>query len=121
MQTILYIYKKCSTCKEALNFLKEQDYSFIEKEITTTPPSIPELELMLKQVHGEVKKLFNTSGILYRELSLSEKLKTMTIPQALELLTRNGMLVKRPFLLGEDFGLVGFNKKTWKEKLTNVK
>ena len=121
MKKTLYIYKNCSTCNKAVNFLKEKSYSFIEKEITTTPPSIPELERMLKHVNGEVKKLFNTSGILYRELSLSEKLKTMTILQALELLTRNGMLVKRPFLLGKDFGLVGFNKRTWEENLTTEK
>lgn len=120
MSINLYIYKKCSTCQDALKFLKEQKVPFTEKEITTTPPSILKLERMLKYLDGDVKKLFNTSGILYRELSLSEKLKTMPLSQALDLLTHNGMLVKRPFLLGKDFGFVGFKRLEWEERLSTI-
>lgn len=113
MSYTIYIYSKCSTCKEALRFLEKHQIKFIRKEITETPPSRAELELMLNFQDGNVRKLFNTSGILYRELELSKKLPELTKEQALDLLTTNGMLVKRPFLLGENIGLVGFREEQW--------
>lgn len=112
---ILYIYSKCSTCQQALRFLekiKGKD-SFTIKEITVTPPSLKELQQMLKFQNGNLKKLFNTSGQLYRELHLNEKLSDMTLDESLKLLTEHGMLVKRPFLLGENFGLTGFKEAEW--------
>ncbi len=108
---IVYIHPKCTTCKKALQFL--QSRSCVVKDITVTPPTRAELEQMLKLYGGNVKKLFNTSGIQYRELGLSEKLKDMSVNEALELLSGNGMLVKRPFLIDKDIGLVGFNEKDW--------
>jgi arsenate reductase (glutaredoxin) len=114
---IIYVYSKCSTCQKALNFLAKNKVSFVRKEITDTPPSIQELQTMLKYTNGNLKKLFNTSGQLYRELDLSQKLKEMSLAEALTLLSQHGMLVKRPFLLGDNFGLTGFDEVEWSKKL----
>lgn len=117
MPNIVYLYSKCSTCQNAMKFLEQHKIAFKSLEIKETPPSIDELKKMLKYQGGEVKKLFNTSGMLYRELGLSEKLPSMSQEQALALLSQNGMLVKRPFLLGKDFGLVGFREPQWQQAL----
>lgn len=113
---IVYVYSKCSTCQEALSFLKAKEVAFVQKEITLSPPTVKELEEMLKFQEGKLQKLFNTSGMLYREMQLSEKLKTMSEKEALSLLSQHGMLVKRPFVLAKSFGLVGFRKDDWLKK-----
>lgn len=110
---IIYVYTKCSTCQKALSFLSKKNIPFVQKEITTTPPTKQELEQMLRYHDGKIQKLFNTSGILYRQMELAEKVKTMTTDEALTLLCQHGMLVKRPFLLSPDFGLTGFNEPLW--------
>jgi len=110
---ILYVYSKCSTCQKALNFLEKRQIKFIRKEITETPPTIAELKQMLKYQEGNSRKLFNTSGLLYKEMKLSEKLETMPLDDALALLNKHGMLVKRPFLLENNFGLLGFKEAEW--------
>lgn len=110
---ILYVYLKCSTCQKALAFLKQKNVNFTCKEIAKTPPSLVELQSMLKYFHGNIKKLFNVSGGLYREMQLTEKLQKMSEIEALTLLSQHGMLVKRPFLLSEDFGLLGFHEEEW--------
>lgn len=115
---IVYVYGKCSTCKNALQFLKQHHVKFTEKEITATPPSIAELKQMLKYQNGNLRKLFNTSGLLYKEMQLSQKLDDMSQDEALKLLSQHGMLVKRPFLLGDGFGLVGFNEAAWSAKIS---
>ncbi len=114
---LIYAYSKCSTCKDALHFLNEKGIKVEIKEITTTPPTLKELNTMLGYLGGNIKKLFNTSGMLYREMQLTEKLKEMPLNESLGLLTAHGMLVKRPFLLGSDFGITGFNKAKWLEIL----
>ena len=78
-QMILYIYSKCSTCKEALSYLKELGIDVVVREITETPPSIDELNAMLHYQEDNLKKLFNTSGNLYREMQLAEKLPNMAL------------------------------------------
>jgi arsenate reductase len=113
MSWIIYLYRKCTTCQKALNFLESHHVEFTIKEIKETPPNLKELNKMIGFLGGDVKKLFNTSGILYRELNLSEKLKDMPLDQSLDLLSKNGMLVKRPFLLGSNAGLVGFREAEW--------
>ena len=115
MPITLYLYSKCSTCQAAANFLTKQNTLFTKKEITLTPPSIQELQQMLGYLGNDLKKLFNSSGLLYKELKLKEKLPSLTLDEALLLLSQNGMLVKRPFLIGDAFGLVGFNEKKWSE------
>ena len=115
----VYVYGKCSTCKSALLFLKKQRVIFVEKEITKTPPSVEELQKMLQYKKGHLKALFNTSGQLYRDLKLNEKLDAMPLEEALNLLSQNGMLVKRPFLIGDDFGFTGFNEAEWGKCFAN--
>ncbi len=96
--------------------MEQKKAVFLRKEITETPPTVAELQAMLDFMQGNLKKLFNSSGQLYRELHLTEKLKSMTQTDALTLLSQNGMLVKRPFLLGNDFGLIGFSEAEWVKK-----
>jgi arsenate reductase-like glutaredoxin family protein len=87
--------------------------SFTVKEITTTPPTVEELQQMLNFKNGNLKKLFNTSGQLYREMQLNEKLQNMHLNDALKLLSEHGMLVKRPFVIGKNIGLTGFKEAEW--------
>ena len=114
MRVKIYEYAKCSTCRKALKFLDAKKVSYEKVAIVDTPPSKAELNAMLKHVGGNLKRLFNTSGEVYRELGVSEKLKTMTPEQAIDLLSKHGKLVKRPFVLAGDKGLVGFDETEWK-------
>ena len=114
---IIYVYEKCSTCKAALLFLKEHGVTFTQKEISKETPSNAELQQMLGYQEGHLKKLFNTSGLLYKEMQLKEKLQNLKLDEAFALLNQYGMLVKRPFLIGEDFGLLGFKETEWSKKI----
>ncbi|MDD2764886.1 MAG: arsenate reductase family protein [Opitutaceae bacterium] len=109
----VYTYAACSTCREAGKWLRAHGVPFVEKPIYQTPPTVAELRRMLTHQQGNLRRLFNTSGQEYRALGLSGKLPTMTEAEALELLAGNGRLVKRPFVLGDTFGLVGFNEAAW--------
>ena len=111
----IYQYGKCSTCVKALKFLANRKDSFEAVDITETPPTKGELEKMIKAYDGDFKKLFNTSGVQYRELKISEKIPTMTAAEAVKLLSGNGRLVKRPFVLVGERGLVGFKEESWKQ------
>jgi arsenate reductase len=113
----VYEYANCSTCKKALKFLDSKETAYEKIDITTQAPTSAELITMLGHV-GELKKLFNTSGLVYKELKLSEKLPAMSEAEALKLLASNGRLVKRPFVLGAGFGLVGFKEPEWAAKLS---
>lgn len=110
---IVYIHPKCSTCKDAIRFLEERKITFTTKDITQTPPTLVELQAMLDFQEGNLKKLFNSSGQLYKEMELSKKLPSMSLKASLTLLSQHGMLVKRPFLLGKNVGLTGFNEEVW--------
>ena len=114
MKVKIYEYAKCSTCRKALKFLDAKKVAYEKVPIVDAPPSKAELSAMLKHVGGDLKRLFNTSGEVYRELGVSEKLKTMTKAQALDLLAKHGKLVKRPFVLAGDRGLVGFDEAQWR-------
>jgi arsenate reductase len=115
--TILYTYAKCSTCRDAVKWLRAHGVKFTERPIYETPPGVAELRRMLAFQGGNVRRLFNTSGIQYRERGLAAKLPAMTEAEALALLASDGRLVKRPFLLGETFGLVGFDAAAWEKVL----
>jgi len=106
-------YENCSTCKKALKFLANHNIAIEKIDITKNPPSKAELKQMLPHVGGNFKKLFNTSGRVYQSQNMKEKVATMTEDQALTVLAGNGMLVKRPFVLWNDKGLVGFDPKKW--------
>ena len=112
----VYHYAKCSTCRDALKFLESREARYTPIEIDKTPPSKSELKRMIKYYDGNLRRLFNTSGLVYKALGLKEKLSTLSQDQALELLSSHGKLVKRPFVLGDDFGLVGFVKDEWTER-----
>jgi arsenate reductase len=110
----VYEYEKCSTCRKALQFLDQRKVSYEKIPIVDHPPTLAELKRMLGFV-GDVRRLFNTSGLVYRELKLGEKLPSMSESEALKLLASNGKLIKRPFALGPDRGLVGFKEAEWKK------
>ena len=112
-KTKVYQYKKCSTCVKALKFLSQKGIEFESLDITETPPSKKELQSMLKFYDNDLRRLFNTSGVQYRELKIKDKIKTMSTTEALNLLSKNGKLVKRPFLLHSNKGCVGFKEDEW--------
>ena len=109
-------YPKCSTCQKAKRFLDTHNVKYEDRNIVENNPTKEELREYLRQ-GIEIKKLFNTSGTKYKELGLKDKLKDMNDDEKLEILASNGMLVKRPLLIGKDFVIVGFNQDLYEEKL----
>src|SRR6185312_2100100 len=114
MSIKVYEYKNCSTCKNALKFLDGKKVKYESLPIVDQPPTMAELKTMLRHIKaagGTFKNLFNTSGQQYRELEIGQKIKDgMTEDEALKLLAKNGKLIKRPFLLTEKTGVVGFKQ-----------
>ena len=108
----IYTYSKCDTCRRALKFLRERNVAFEEIAIRETPPSPSELKAMAA-AYGDIRKLFNSSGSDYKALKLSEALPGMSEGEALTLLSKNGNLVKRPFLISDKVRLVGFRLAEW--------
>jgi arsenate reductase len=104
----VYAYKNCSTCQKALRYLEGRSYELLP--IVEQPPTLEELRRMAGYVGG-FRKLFNTSGVLYRELGIANR--DLSEQEALQLLAANGKLVKRPFLLTSDGGAVGFRPEVW--------
>lgn len=109
----VHAYSGCDTCRKALKFLAARGVEVEVLPIRETPPTVPELRRMLGHVGGDLRRLFNTSGQDYRALGIAQRLPGMKVDEALELLASNGNLVKRPFLLGPDIGLVGFREEEW--------
>ena len=110
-------YPKCSTCQKAKAFLEENGVSYTLRDIKTENPTEDELRQWHKLSGLPLKKFFNTSGLQYRALELTKKLPTMTEDEQFALLATDGMLVKRPLLIGEDFVLAGFRQPEWEEKV----
>jgi arsenate reductase (glutaredoxin) len=113
MALTVYSYAKCSTCRDAAAWLRAHGVRFEERPIYTQPPSPAELARMLVAQGGQVRRLFNTSGIQYRERGLAARLPGMAETEALALLGSDGRLVKRPFVLGPGVALLGFDAETW--------
>lgn len=113
----VYVYQKCSTCRDALKWLNENGIAHQLKSIRETPPSPVELKTALGACGGDFKKIFNTSGMDYRALGLKDQLPTMSETAAIDLLSKNGNLVRRPFVIGEGKVLVGFKPDTWQMAL----
>jgi arsenate reductase len=113
--TKIYVYAGCDTCRKALKFLDGRGISYQSIPVRETPPSQTELRRMLDFQKGEIKKLFNISGLDYRTLNLKEKMSSMSEDEAIKLLSQNGNLIKRPFFLSEKIGLVGFKEEQWKK------
>lgn len=117
MKMLVLVYKKCSTCQKALKWLEEHQVEFDERPIAEENPSYEELKEWHKKSGLPLKKFFNTSGLLYKELHLKEKLPEMSEEEQLALLAANGMLVKRPLVVGRDFVLTGFKEKEWADTI----
>lgn len=114
---LVLVYRKCSTCQKALKWLEENHIEFEERPIVEENPTYEELKAWYEKSGLALKKFFNTSGLLYKELGLKDKLATMSEDEQLKLLATNGMLVKRPLVVGDDFVLTGFREKEWTEKM----
>ena len=110
-------YDKCGTCKKAEKYLLNKGYTLEKRDIKSNKPSLEELTAWYKASGLPLKRFYNTSGKLYKELNLKDKIPTMTEEEQLILLASDGMLVKRPLLVGEDFILVGFRETDWQTAL----
>ena len=117
MSYLFLQYPKCSTCRNAKKWLEANDVDFLDRHIVEENPTKEELKSWHHRSSLPLKKFFNTSGNLYKELKLKDKLPKMSEEEQLELLATNGMLIKRPLLIGEDKVLVGFKEDNWKEEL----
>lgn len=118
MADILFIeYPKCSTCQKAKKWLEEHKIRFSCRHIVNDTPTADELCIWQKKSGKELRNFFNTSGLLYKSLNLKEKLPQMAENEQLKLLSANGMLIKRPLVVGDNFILIGFKEKEWSEKL----
>ena len=110
-------YPKCSTCKKAKNWLESNGVEFEDRHIVENNPTSDELKAWYEKSGFPLKKFFNTSGLKYKELGLKDKLPDMTEEEQINLLATDGMLVKRPLVIGDDFVLIGFKEAQWAEKL----
>ncbi len=110
-------YPKCTTCQKAKKWLEEQKIEYTERHIAENNPTYEELKEWHEKSGLPLKKFFNTSGLLYKEMQLKDKLVTMSEEEMLQLLATNGMLVKRPLLINGETVLVGFKEAEWSDKL----
>lgn len=113
-------YPKCSTCQKAKKWLDEYNVEYTERHIVEDKPTYDELKAWYKQSGLPLKKFFNTSGLVYKEMQLKDKLPSMSEEEQLKLLAANGMLIKRPMVICEDKVFVGFKETEW-EVLKNKK
>lgn len=109
-------YPKCTTCQKAKKWLDDKGVTYDLRDIKTENPTLEELTAWHQKSGLPLRKFFNTSGLLYKSMDLKNKLPTMTEEEMRTLLATDGMLVKRPLLIGEDFVLVGFKEAQWEEK-----
>ena len=125
---LVLVYRKCSTCLKALKWLEDHQVEFTERAIVEENPTYEELKSWYQMSGLPLKKFFNTSGLLYKELALKDQLPTMSEEEQLKLLATNGMLVKRPLVIGNvqdegtaqnvgTFVLTGFKEQEWADKL----
>lgn len=117
MNVLFVEYPACTTCKKAKKWLDERQVSYEDRHIKEQNPTLDELKQWHKASGLPLKKFFNTSGQLYKSMNLKDKLPDMSEEEQYSLLASDGMLVKRPILVGTDFVLVGFKEMEWEEKL----
>ncbi|SFG58273.1 arsenate reductase [Lachnospiraceae bacterium C7] len=110
-------YPRCSTCRKAKKWLDERNVEYVDRHIVEDNPSYEELKEWHERSKLPLKKFFNTSGKLYKEMKLKDKLPEMSEDEQLELLSTNGMLVKRPIIVEDGFILVGFKEEEWSDRL----
>lgn len=117
MEKLFLQYPKCTTCRKAKKFLQENNVTFDNRDITIDNPTVEELEKWIDLSGLEIKKFFNTSGVLYKEMKLKDKIKDISREEMIKLLATDGKLVKRPLLICDDKVLVGFKEEQYKEIL----
>ena len=110
-------YPKCTTCQKAKKWLDDNKIEYELRDIKEDNPTLEELTAWYEQSGLPLKKFFNTSGLLYKSMELKDKLPTMSEEEQLRLLATDGMIVKRPLVIGKDFVLVGFKESEWSEKI----
>ena len=111
---LLIEYPKCSTCQKAKKYLDSKNIKYGDRNIVVDKLNKEELDKLIKKSQKDINKFFNTSGLKYRELKLKDKLPNMSYEEKLEILSTDGMLVKRPLLEVDDTVLIGFKEKEWK-------
>ncbi|KPU44322.1 regulatory protein MgsR [Oxobacter pfennigii] len=114
---IFICYSKCTTCQKVKKWLDERDVKYVVRDIKTENPTYDELKTWFAASGLPLRRFFNTSGLQYKSLNLKEKLPTMSEEEQLKLLSTDGMLVKRPILVGNGFVLVGYKENEWMEKI----
>ncbi len=114
---LVLVYRKCSTCLKALKWLDANGVTYEERTIVEQNPTYEELKEWYQKSGLPLKRFFNTSGLLYKEMQLKDKLPGMSEEDQLKLLATDGKLVKRPLVVGEDFVLTGFKEAEWNEKM----
>lgn len=116
-EMLVLVYRKCSTCLKALKWLDANGVEYVERAIVEENPTYEELKEWYGKSGLPLKKFFNTSGVLYKEMQLKDKLPAMSEEEQLKLLATDGKLVKRPLVVGDDFVLTGFKEVEWNEKM----
>ena len=119
MENLFIEYPKCSTCQKAKKWLQDNKIKFEDRNIIEENPTAEELKRWIKLSGKDIKKWFNTSGLKYRELKLSQKLNNMTDEGKIDILASDGMLVKRPIFISDDGILIGFKQEEWQEFFNN--
>ena len=114
---LVLVYRKCSTCIKALKWLDANGVEYVERAIVEEKPTYEELKEWYGKSGLPLKKFFNTSGVLYKEMQLKDKLPAMSEEEQLKLLATDGKLVKRPLVVGDNFVLTGFKEAEWNEKM----
>lgn len=117
MSVLFLQYPPCTTCKKAKAWLDERGVTYEARNIKEENPTAEELKAWQEKSGLPLKKFFNTSGLAYKALGLKDRLSTMSEEEQYQLLASDGMLVKRPLVVGEDFVLVGFREAQWQEQL----
>lgn len=117
MSVLFVEYPRCTTCRKAKKYLEENNIDFVDRHIVEENPSKDELKEWLNKSGLPIKKFFNTSGVLYREMQLKDKVKELPEDELLDILASNGMLVKRPIVIKDNTVLVGFKEEEWNENL----
>ena len=114
---VVLVYRKCSTCIKALKWLEENNIEFTERPMKEENPTYEELKEWHERSGLPLKKFFNTSGLLYKDMKLKDRLPSMTEEEQLQLLATDGMLVKRPLVVADDYVLTGFKEAEWDERM----
>ncbi len=113
----IYAYRNCDTCRKALKWMDENGIAYEELAIRETPPTAEELKTAMKSFSGDLRRLFNTSGTDYRDLGLKSKLSCMSEEEAIDMLSKNGNLVKRPFVINGAKVITGFKAEIWQNAM----